>query len=128
MRTALIYFSRLFGFVCVIVALSHIVLGPDVIPGGVPVNATMDSEDRFYASLFLGFGLAIIWCSFDLENRSGVYLALMAVFFFGGIARIISVVQVGWPFPLFIFLGALELIIPPICWYWLRSLRQQTPD
>jgi Domain of unknown function (DUF4345) len=74
----------------------------------------MDSEDRFFASLFLGFGAALIWCARDLSRRSGQAYWLLAVFFAGGLARVISVVAVGWPNPLFIFLGGLELVLPPI--------------
>jgi hypothetical protein len=102
------------GLAAIAIALLHIALGPAAIPGSVPVNATMDSEDRFYATLFLGFGAALIWCARDLARRSGPAYALLAVFFAGGIARIISVPAVGWPDTLFIFLGGLELALPPI--------------
>ncbi|MEQ9505480.1 MAG: DUF4345 domain-containing protein [Hyphomonas sp.] len=114
MRTALRYFTLVFGAVCCLIALAHILIGPSAIPGSVPVNATMDSEDRFYATLFLGFGAAMIWCSQDLMARGRLFDVLMLVFFLGGVARIISAVSVGLPVPLFQFLGALELIIPPV--------------
>jgi len=29
----------------------------------------MDSEDRFHVTLFLGFGLAVVWTSGDLRSR-----------------------------------------------------------
>jgi Domain of unknown function (DUF4345) len=122
-RRLLRWFLSLFGMVCVGIALAHIVFGPSSIPGSVPVNAVMDSEDRFYATLFLGFGAAHLWAARDLAARSGVVLALQAVFFLGGVARIISWLAVGPPSGLFGFLGALELLIPPLVW---RSLRH--PD
>lgn len=129
MLRALSIFAALFGAVCVLIALAHIALGPSAIPGSVPVNATMDSEDRFYATLFLGFGIAMIWASRDLAARRHVFLALMATFLAGGVARIISAVMVGPPGDLFIFLGALELIIPPLSWWALReSLRKLGED
>jgi hypothetical protein len=115
------WFLILFGAVCTGIALVHIAFGPSSIPGSVPVNAVMDSEDRFYATLFLGFGIAQIWAAFDLANRRGVVLALQATFFMGGIARIISALAVGSPGPLFTFLGALELIIPPLVWLAMRK-------
>ena len=115
------WFLILFGTVCTGIALVHIAFGPASIPGSVPVNAVMDSEDRFYATLFLGFGIAQIWAAFDLANRRGVVLALQATFFLGGIARIISALAVGSPGPLFIFLGALELVIPPLVWLGMRK-------
>lgn len=111
-------FLTVFGLVCVSIALAHIAVGPASIPQAVPVNATMDSEDRFYASLFLGFGLAHIWAARDLPSCKGIVLALQAVFFVGGLARIVSLVAVGPPAPLFVFLGALELLIPPLVWRW----------
>lgn len=112
----------LFGAICCLIALAHIAIGPAVIPGSLPVNATMDSEDRFYATLFLGFGAAIIWCSRDLAARSQAFGALLLLFFLTGIARIISALAVGLPGPLFILLGGLELVLPPLFWWWHRRL------
>ena len=122
-QRALRWFLIAFGLVCTGIALLHIALGPASIPGSVPVNATMDSEDRFYATLFLGFGLAHVWAAQDLTRRSGVVLALQAVFFAGGLARLVSVAAVGLPGALFVFLGGLELLIPPVVWWGLRKLR-----
>ena len=121
MLRALRYFVALFGIVCCAIALAHIAIGPAAIPGGSAVNATMDSEDRFYASLFLGFGAALIWCSGDLRGRGGVLGALLITFFLGGVARVISAAQVGFPNSLFIFLGAVELVLPPVLWWWRRK-------
>jgi len=113
-------FLTAFGLVCVGIALTHIALGPASIPGSVPVNATMDSEDRFYASLFLGFGIAHVWAARDLARRASVVLALQATFLVGGLARIVSLFAAGPPIALFVFLGALELLIPLLVWWWLR--------
>ena len=114
------WFLVLFGVACSAIALVHIAFGPASIPGSVPVNATMDSEDRFYATLFLGFGVAHIWAAQDLSARSQTVLALQAVFFVGGLARIVSALAVGLPSGLFQFLGALELAIPLLVWWALR--------
>lgn len=112
----------LFGLVCCAVALIHIAFGPAAVPGSIPVNATLDSEDRFYATLFLGFGIALVWCAQDLANRRGAFHFLLAVFFFGGVARIISALAVGPPILLFQLLGAVELILPIILFFWLRTV------
>ncbi|MHA6334304.1 DUF4345 domain-containing protein [Qipengyuania sp. CAU 1752] len=117
---ALAWIVALFGAVCIAIALAHIAIGPASIPGSMPVNATMDSEDRFYATLFLGFGAALVWCSRSLDERRGVLFALLAVFFLGGIARIISAAQVGLPNTLFQVLGVTELVLPLILYGWHR--------
>ncbi len=119
-RQVLRWLLVLFGVACSAIALVHIAFGPASIPGSVPVNATMDSEDRFYATLFLGFGVAHIWAAQDLAQRGSVVLALQAVFFAGGLARVISLIAVGPPIGQFVFLGALELLIPPLVWFALR--------
>lgn len=108
----------IFGAVCVAIALAHIAIGSRVIPGGAFVNPTMDSEDRFYATLLLGWGAAMIYCSRNLPARKALFDALLATFFLGGIARIVSALLVGLPNPLFVFLGAVELVLPPLLWWW----------
>lgn len=127
MRGALRLMLFLFGAVCAAIAATHIAIGPAAIPGGVVTNAVMDSEDRFYATLFLGFGLAVIWCARDLQRRENVLGALLAVFFAGGIARLISLAIVGSPGALFLFLGGLELVLPPLFWWWLVATRPRLP-
>ncbi len=126
MQTALRFLIAIFGVICMGIALVHIAIGPSAIPGGVPVNATMDSEDRFYATLFLGFGAALIWCSRNLRARAGTLHFLLLIFFLGGCARIVSAVQVGPPNLFFQILWALELILPPIFWYWHKKAFSNT--
>ena len=57
MKKSLQVFLGLFGITAIFIASLHIVLGPSAIPGSIPVNATMDSEDRFYATLFAAYGV-----------------------------------------------------------------------
>jgi hypothetical protein len=118
----------IFGGTCVAIALVHIAFGPRAIPGGVFVNATMDSEDRFYATLFLGWGVALIHAARDLPARQGLFGALLLAFFLGGIARITSALLVGLPDALFIFLGSLELVLPPLLWWWSRGAGRSAPS
>jgi hypothetical protein len=125
-KAALRWFVAVFGLVCVGIALTHIFVGPSSIPGSVPVNPTMDSEDRFYAAIFLGFGIAHIWCARDLAGRGGVLLALQTIFFVGGLARLVSWAQMGPPVPFFLAVGSTELLFPPLLWLWLRKAYPQS--
>lgn len=113
----------LFGLICSGIGLIHIIFGPRSIPGSVPVNATLDNEDRFYATLFVGFGVAMAWSGRDLAHRSAVFHFLLAVFFAGGLSRLVSIAAVGPPHPLFLILGGVELVMPVLMVLWHRATR-----
>ena len=106
--------SILLGVSVVCMSMLHIALGPAAIPGAVPVNATMDSEDRFYATLFLAYGAALLWCARHLRQRLRESRLLMLVFLLGGLARIMSIVAVGPPNDFFLAMAICELAIPPL--------------
>jgi hypothetical protein len=121
MQSGLKYVVMLFGAVCIAIGMTHVIFGPSSIPGSVPVNATMDSEDRFYATLFIGFGAALIWCGRALNERGRAFFWLMVLFFCTGVARLVSIAQVGLPHPLFQFLAGVELVLPVLLWLWYRK-------
>lgn len=114
MRKALQIFLGLFGVTAILICLLHVALGPAAIPGAVPVNATMDSEDRFYATLFGAYGVALLWCINDIEQKSRAVYFLMATFFVGGLARLVSIAAVGLPNTFFIAMTVLELLLPAL--------------
>jgi len=113
MRRSLQVFLALFGVSAILIASLHIVLGSSAIPGSIPVNSTMDSEDRFYATLFAAYGVALLWSVRDIEHKSKVVYFLAATFFMGGLARIVSMLAVGPPNAFFRAMTVLELVIPP---------------
>jgi len=117
----------IFGVICCAIATAHMLLGLSWVPDAGNFTATLDSEDRFYAALFFGFGIAMIWSARDLLSRRKILGFLLGLFFLGGLARILSVLAIGWPHPMFIVLGALELILPPILWYWSGVATRETP-
>jgi hypothetical protein len=120
MRKTLQALLALFGVVDIAIALAHIVIGPASIPGSVPVNATMDSEDRFYAVLFAAYGVALLWCVRDIERKSAVVYFLMATFFVGGLARLVSIATVGLPNAFFIAMTIVELVLP-LLFAWMQK-------
>jgi hypothetical protein len=102
----------LFGAAAIGISLLHVAIGPASIPGSIPVNATMDSEDRFYATLFAAYGVALLWCVKDIERKSSVVYFLALTFFVGGLARLVSIAAVGLPNRFFIAMTVIELLLP----------------
>ena len=52
---------------------------------------------RFYALVFTAYGLAFVWCAADIVERGRVANVLGAVFFAGGLARLLAWVVSGQP-------------------------------
>lgn len=112
----------LLGLCCLLIGLAHIAFGPVVIRGGMAVNATMDSEERFLATFFAAFGVACMWCTRDMEARKAVAAFLLKAFFAGGVARLISMAAVGRPDDFFVAMTAIELGLPVLlALLWNRS-------
>jgi hypothetical protein len=87
--------------------------------------ATMDSELRFYAPFWGSYGILLVLAALNPVKRSGWVPWLAAVFFAGGIGRLISLIAVGWPHPAFVVLMAIELLLPPLLiWLW-RGARKE---
>lgn len=85
----------LFGVVGTGIALAHLFFGTSTIIGGGPVNATIDSDMRFYAVLFAAFGLGFVWVAQELGARAPVGNLLGLLFFLGGIARLLAWIASG---------------------------------
>jgi len=127
-RRGLRVFLGLFGAAAILIASLHIVLGPSAIPGAIPVNSTMDSEDRFYATLFAAYGVALLWCIGDIERKSKYVYFLAATFLAGGLARVVSILAVGPPNAFFLAMTALELLIPPFMMFMQASISRTASD
>ncbi|KQS00284.1 hypothetical protein ASG12_04975 [Williamsia sp. Leaf354] len=103
---------RLFGAVVISIALVHLAIGQSTYIGGGSVNATMESDLRFYNVLFAAYGAAFIWAANDVEARARIINALGALFFVGGVARLWAWVAVGAPNWFYVGMIPVELVIP----------------
>jgi hypothetical protein len=121
MRRVMRGWLSLFGTVCVLIALAHLFFGSPSIIGGGQVNATIDSDMRFYAVLFAGFGVGLVWAAQDLDRRTPTVNVLGVLFFVGGLARLLAWLQTGAPNWFYIVMVPVELIIPVANWLILRS-------
>jgi hypothetical protein len=117
----------IFGLVCLAIALAHLCIGSASIIGGGRVNATIDSDMRFYAVLFAAFGGGFIWAAKDLDRRASIVNLLGLVFFVGGLARLLAWVQTGIPNWFYLVMIPVELVIPVVNWLLLTGVRHSTP-
>lgn len=78
----------------------------------------MNNEYRYVNVLWLAAGAAVWWSLFRLRERATVLRAMLVVPFVGGLARLVSVLVVGWPNPVFIASMVLELVIVPLVLWW----------
>ena len=117
------WWLTLFGVTCVVIGLAHLVIGPASIIGGGPVNATIDSDLRFYAVLFIGFGGGFIWAAADLVRRAVLVNVLGALFLVGGLARLLAIWQTGVPNYFYVAMIPVEIVIPVVNWLMLKRVR-----
>jgi Domain of unknown function (DUF4345) len=115
---------RLLGTACVLAGLTHALLGVngDWIVGispALPVDPSLDSQNRFYGAAFMAYGFLLWICSADLPRFRPVLRALFATMFVAGCARGLAVYHHGWPTDQILFLWATELS-PPLFWIWLN--------
>ena len=76
--------------------------------------ATMDSELRFYAALWGAYGVVVLRTGMSLKTRLPQVPWLAAIFFAGGVGRLLSRLSLGAPHPLFTALLVIEVSLPVI--------------
>jgi Domain of unknown function (DUF4345) len=112
------------GLTCVGIALAHLLFGTSTIIGGGRVNATIDSDLRFYAVLFAAFGVGFVWAAMDLDRRATTANLLGLLFFLGGLARLLAWWQTGPPNWFYLAMIPVELVIPVVNWALLAAVRK----
>lgn len=128
MENALRWLTLVSGIAVVGISSTHIVLGQSWLPDTQEVTASIDSQHRFYTSLFMPYGAALIWVSQSIRARLWALNIVLAALFLGGVARAVSVVVAGLPHPFFVGLWAAELAVPPLVYVASRSLLPAQPS
>lgn len=88
----------------------------------MPADATLDSNLRFYAGVWLGLGLAAFSVIPSIERQGVLFRALWVMIFIGGIGRLISFAALGMPFPPFVGFTVLEIVGAPLFIWWQRKV------
>jgi Domain of unknown function (DUF4345) len=124
---------KCFAPVFILVALLHLAFGLNAevllgaaVPAQVLAEPTLNSQNRFYGVAFALYGVVLYLCARDLRRYESFFKAAVWVFFFGGVARLVSWATHGAPAPLVIVLAASELLIPPLLLVWYAKAKNET--
>lgn len=122
MRRFLQVWLVVFGAACAGIALAYLLFGSSTIIGGGAVNASVDSELRFYAVPFMAYGFALIWCARDVENKGLAINLLGLILFVGGLARLLGWIATGQPNWFYVLAAPVELVIPIVNYLLVRAV------
>lgn len=106
------------GVACALIGAYHLVLGVDSVPGEGLLGPTVDSRERYYGAIFLGYGVAWVWAARQSPIPARLVRFLAAIFLLGAVARVISIVDEGWPQWFQTVLTVVEVVLPPV-FFWL---------
>ena len=111
-----------FGLVVLGIALAHLLFGQTTYIGGGTVNATMDSDLRFFNVLFAAYGIGFLSAAGDLVGRARVVDLLGLLFVLGGLARLLAWATSGAPSWFYMLMTPIELVIPIVNHLLLRAV------
>jgi hypothetical protein len=96
------------------------VLGSAAVLRGVapPLPIDLDSHFRYLSGLLLGIGIVFLACLRGIERHRPVFLALGCLVVVGGLARLLSLIQLGVPGPGHVFGLVMELGVVPAIVLW----------
>lgn len=91
-----------------------------------PIGPDLDSDFRFLAAMFFGWGLILVWMMPKIEKYTTLFRILALSVFLGGFGRLISVITVGNPNILTLFLLIVEISFPLLLFLQSRLTRHKT--
>jgi predicted membrane channel-forming protein YqfA (hemolysin III family) len=85
---------------------------------GIPSNALLDSNLRFFGGVWLGLGIALYWLIPRIETQTVLFRALWGMVFLGGVGRLLSMLFLAWPPIPFVGFTVLEIVGAPLFVVW----------
>ncbi len=121
-RSLLLSTVGVLGAIPVATGILGILGGPERAPGGGATTASVDSEYRFVNVFWTAAGLLLWWTLHRPAERSTGTRAVLGLAAFGGLPRLLSVIRVGLPHPVFRATIVLELAVVPLVMIWHRRV------
>ena len=89
---------------------------------GIPANALLDSNLRFFGGIWLGLGLSLYLLIPNVEKQTLLFRVLWGMIFLGGLGRLASMLFLGLPPLPFIGFTLLEIVGAPFFVWWQARL------
>jgi hypothetical protein len=111
-----------------LVAALHLTLGSnaEVMLGAIlkvgPLDPVLDSQDRFYGTAFVIYGVLLWVCAKDVPRYELILRCVFWCCFVAGLARLTSLFIVGAPSGIVMFLWFTEVATPPLMLMWLSNV------
>ena len=102
-----------------------VLFGPGFLMDGVAVPVDLDSHFRYVSGIFLALGVAFATCVPAIERKGARFRLLGALVVAGGLARLLSLIDVGTPGRGHVFGLAMELGVVPLLVWWQWSLERR---
>lgn len=112
LRTALQALLVALGSVAFVAGLVTVFTGTDGMPGDSRATPNVESELRFYATFWTGFGVLALHAARRPERETTLLRALALFLFLAGLARALAWLATDRPDTPFLVLMALELTLP----------------
>ncbi len=126
MNSSLRTLTRLTGWSCIAISIGHVGLGVErSVPGAGQVSPTLESQEAFYNSIFVGYGLT--WLRASQDDRADRVVEAAAVMALGGVARLIAIARRGTPHRFYLGLTAVEFVVPAVVAALARNERASGP-
>jgi Domain of unknown function (DUF4345) len=110
----------------IVAGTATVVLGSASVPAPGAVSANLESELRFYAVWWIAAGVFLAWLAPRVARRTRELRVFCALLFGAGFARVLAILDAGWPSSGQIVLMGIELSLPAILIAWqVRAVRGQ---
>jgi Domain of unknown function (DUF4345) len=122
--------------ILILVAALHFSLGTmaEVMLGAIlkvgPLDPVLDSQDRFYGTAFVIYGVLLWVCAKDVTKYALILRCVFWCCFVAGLARLVSFLIVGPPSGIVMFLWFTEVAMPPVMLLWLSNvlIKKKSPE
>jgi hypothetical protein len=125
MRSSFKIILMILSLIPLFFAVTGLVSGAVGNNGGVSVSAGLDNQYRYLSGYYLSLFFGIWYVLGDIDRRGTVLRILVLAIFIGGLARLLSYVQVGEP-PLRAMAGMALELGAPILAIWHHIIERST--